>query len=290
MERIKNSRAASFLVIALIYVAAGAVGICVYLALPYTTWLRLLLGDAAATIVVFIFSVILGNASVYDPYWSVQPPVILIGTAIERGVNPQTVLPLIAVTLWGIRLTANWAYTFKGLKFEDWRYRMLKAQTKDWYPAVNFFGIHLMPTLIVYLCVLPAVLAYENTMFYHPAFAAFLLLSFGGIAIELVADIQMQRFRKHHAWLIREGLWKYSRHPNYLGEIMMWWGIGLYSVAAMPDHWYLLGGALAVTMMFLFISIPIADERQSQKPGYEKYKAETHMLLPFKKNNGGKKA
>ncbi len=283
MERIKDSRVASFVVIALVYVVACSSGICVYLALPFAVWLRLLIADAATTVVTFVFSMIFGNASVYDPYWSVQPPVILAAFAIGRGVTLQTLLPLIAVMLWGIRLTANWAYTFKGLKHEDWRYRMFREKTGGFYPIVNFFGIHLMPTVIVYLCILPAVLVYEYTTHYHPAFAAFLLLSLAGTALEFFADIEMQRFRRQDSGLIRVGLWKYSRHPNYLGEILMWWGIGLYSVAAMPARWYLLAGALANTLMFLFISIPMADKRQSRKPGYERYKAETRMLLPVNK-------
>ena len=285
MDRIKDSRAASFVVITLVYVVAGAVGVCVFLALPFAAWLDLLIADAAATAVTFIFSLIFRNASVYDPYWSVQPPVILIGAAIRRGLSLQTALPLIAVLLWGIRLTANWAYTFKGLRFEDWRYRMLKEKTKGLYPFVNFFGIHLMPTVVVWLCTLPAVMVCDHTEYYHPAFAAFLLLSLGGTALELFADIQMHRFRKSGSGLIRTGLWKHSRHPNYLGEILMWWGIGLYSVAAMPSRWYLLGGALAVTLLFIFVSVPMADRRQSRKPGYEGYRAETRMLLPIKKRS-----
>ena len=283
MDRIKNSRALSFLALGAVYLLAGAVGAVVCILLPYTTWLKLLIADCAATVVTFVFSSVFKNSSVYDPYWSVQPPVILAAFAISRGATLINLFPLIAVSLWGVRLTGNWAYTFKGLRFEDWRYRQLREHAGEHYPFVDFFGIHLMPTLIVYLCVLPAVLLYEVGNPFHPLQLVFFAVSLGGTALELAADIQMQRFRKHHAWLIREGLWKYSRHPNYLGEILMWWGVGLYSVFAMPDHWYLLGGALANTVLFLAVSIPIADERQSRKPGYEKYKAETRMLLPFKK-------
>ena len=99
-----------------------------------------------------------------------------------------------------------------------------------------------------------------------------------------VADMQMHKYRKHrNGAFIRVGLWKYSRHPNYLGEILMWWGIGLSVVRAMLRVWYLLAGAVANTVLFFAVSIPMADKRQSRKEGFEDYKKQTRMLLPIKK-------
>ncbi|MBQ7227277.1 MAG: DUF1295 domain-containing protein, partial [Clostridia bacterium] len=82
---------------------------------------------------------------------------------------------------------------------------------------------------------------------------------------------------------IRDGLWKYSRHPNYLGEILMWWGIALYVLCAYPAFWYLMGGALINTIMFLVVSIPLADGRQGKKEGFAEYKSATRILLPLPK-------
>ena len=98
--------------------------------------------------------------------------------------------------------------------------------------------------------------------------------------IQLIADLQMQSFRKSGTGgFIRKGLWKHARHPNYAGEILMWWGIGLASVVSLGGKWQLLCGALINTLMFLFVSIPMADKRQSRKPGFEEYKKETRMLI-----------
>ena len=92
----------------------------------------------------------------------------------------------------------------------------------------------------------------------------------------------MHRHRRlHTGTFIRRGFWKHSRHPNYLGEIIMWWGIGGAAVAAMPSAWYLLGGAFLNTVLFLTVSIPMADARQSRKSGFAEYKSKTRMLLPF---------
>lgn len=283
MDRIKNSRAASFAAVALVYVIAGAAGTAVYQALPYTVWLKLLIADAAATVVTFVFSVVFGNASVYDPYWSVQPIFIVVCFALGNGLTALTAFPFAAIILWGLRLTANWAYTFHGLDREDWRYRVVRSRAGSLYPIANFFGIHMIPTLIVYLCTLPVVLLMESGEPFRVWPLPFFLVSLLGVGLELFADIQMHRFRRSKkGGFIRTGLWKNSRHPNYLGEILMWWGIGLYCVSAMPGIWYLLGGALANTILFLCVSIPMADERQSLKAGWEKYREETNMLLPFK--------
>ena len=103
--------------------------------------------------------------------------------------------------------------------------------------------------------------------------------------MQATADRQMHDFRREHQGeLIRTGLWKYSRHPNYLGEILMWWGIGLSAVFASGGVIRLLLGAFVNTCLFLFVSIPMAEERQSAKPGFERYKAETRMLVPLRKD------
>jgi steroid 5-alpha reductase family enzyme len=189
------------------------------------------------------------------------------------------------VALWGIRLTANWAYTFANLKHQDWRYTMLKEKTGKYYPIINFVGIHLVPTLIVYACVLPAVFVMQSGVNNVFSFV-FIVISLLAATMQGVADIQMHKFRKNKTKenFIRNGLWKYSRHPNYLGEILMWWGVGLASVFALGwNSWYLLCGAVLNTLLFLFVSIPMADQRQSRKEGFEEYKKQTFSLLPLPK-------
>ena len=108
----KKNRLLSFLIILAIYLLASIVGIICYNILELAFWLKILIADISATIIVFIFSVLLKNASVYDPYWSVAPIVILIALACEYSINLTGWLSVIAVVVWGIRLTLNWAYTF----------------------------------------------------------------------------------------------------------------------------------------------------------------------------------
>ena len=284
MKMLKQNRAASFIVVAVVYIIAIAVGVLVYRALDLDWWLSLLIADLLATVATFIFSLIFKNASVYDPYWSVQPPVILVAFAIGRELTLLGILLLLVVSFWAIRLTANWAYTFADLNHQDWRYTMLKEKTGVFYPIINFVGIHMVPTLVVYGCVLPAVYAIREALSANIPSIICLCVSLGAAVMQGIADIQMHKYRKNrNGAFIRIGLWKYSRHPNYLGEILMWWGVAAAVVLASPSTWYLAAGAVANTILFLAVSIPMADGRQSRKAGFAEYKAETRMLLPIKK-------
>ena len=286
---IKN-RFAALAVIIVIYILAAICGTFVYnffagsRGLSYP--LSLFLADAAATVFVFIFSLIFKNASVYDPYWSVQPPVILAIALAKAGAsNGGAGTPIMgwllfaAVLFWALRLTANWAYNFESFEYQDWRYVMSKEKTGPAYPLINLLGIHMFPTCVVYLCVLPAVTVIAEKAAFKPATVIFIALCFAAAIFQGIADIQMHKFRNSGVGgFIRTGLWKHSRHPNYACEILMWWGVGLASVFALGGKYWLLTGAAVNTIMFLVVSIPMADKRQARKPGFEEYKKATRML------------
>ena len=282
-----KTRSTSLTVITFIYILAAFCGLFTYNYLTdiysFSYQPALFLADVIATVLVFIFSLIFRNASVYDPYWSVQPPVIL-GLALAKVDSDNPLfgcLLFTAVLFWGLRLTANWCYNFKSFEYQDWRYVMLKEKSGILYPFVNLMGIHMFPTCVVYLCVLPAVTAIAEGAELKPVCLAFIALSIAAAAFQGIADIQMHKFRASGVGgFIRTGLWKHGRHPNYACEILMWWGIGLASVISLGwENWYLLSGAAINTLMFLFISIPMADKRQSRKPGFAEYKKETRLLF-----------
>jgi steroid 5-alpha reductase family enzyme len=161
---------------------------------------------------------------------------------------------------------------------------MLHEKTGKAYPLINFIGIHMVPTLVVYGCILPAVFAIAEAAPPTVGSVICVCVSFAAVILQGYSDILMHRFRKSGTGgFIRTGPWKYARHPNYLGEICMWWGIGLACVCAMPERWWLLAGALANTLLFIFVSVPMADGRQSKKPGFAEYKKQTRVFFPIRK-------
>lgn len=281
----KQNRTAGFFVIAAIYVVAFCAGRLIYRMLDANWVLRVLAADTAATLIVFLAGLPLGNASVYDPYWSVAPLVILPLCIADFGVWSIGSAALLAcIVYWGVRLTANWAYTFRDLDHQDWRYTMLRQASGPWYPLVSLFGIMLFPTFVVFLCLLPA-LFYIRTGGVNAVTLAGFAVCMLATTLQLVADMQLHRFQANatgRAQTIRTGLWRYSRHPNYLGEMMMWWGVAIVPVSVRPALWYLCAGAAVNTLMFIFISIPMAEKRLSEyKTGFSEYKKQTNMLFPF---------
>jgi steroid 5-alpha reductase family enzyme len=277
----------SFAVITLSYLLAAAVGFAVFfLTAQFGFIFRVFIADVAATVLIFLIGTLLGNASVYDPYWSVAPIVIISASFMFQGTLRLEALPLLgAIWFWGVRLTANWAYTFSGLHRQDWRYDLLKDKSSAWFPLVNFLGIHLFPTLIVFSVMVPALVYLEDPAIRTMTIPA-LLICYAAAALQMVSDFQMHRFRKSadRTEIIHIGLWEHSRHPNYLGEILMWWGVYLVMLSVLPQYVYLAVGPLANTLMFLFISIPMAEKRlAANKSDFERYYNETRVLLPIPK-------
>ncbi|OYN75806.1 hypothetical protein CG716_24480 [Mycolicibacterium sphagni] len=251
-------------------------------------WLDALIADVLATLVVFIFSRAYRNSSFYDAFWSVIPPLLLVywWAAGPLGLDSlRCWLVAIVVGYWAVRLTGNWVYSFPGLHHEDWRYPLLRDSAGRWEFLADLFGIHLVPTLQVFLGMLPVYVAVTRT---GPGLVWLSWVAFAvGIAavtLELVADTQMHRFvrDKQPGAVMDRGLWSWSRHPNYFGEISFWFALALFGVAAAPaDAWWLFVGVIAMVAMFLGASIPMMEKRSlARRPQYQDVIDRVSMLIP----------
>lgn len=267
--------------IGLIYILAFVVGWLVCRAVP-GMMLRLFVFDAAATVVTFIFSVLLHNSSVYDAYWSLTPMIMSLWLFWEEKANsPMQGLFLLVFNIWSLRLTLNWVAVFTDFSYEDWRYRKYRDETpKLLWPIVNFGGIHMMPTLVVFGGMLPLfeIVKHPMNALALPGIAVMGL----GIGLEYFADRQMHRFLEtaRRGETCRLGLWSWSRHPNYLGEITQWVGVFLTMLPYAPEKWYYGIGALSIAVMFNTVSIPLMEKRQlSRRADYMQYQMETSRLL-----------
>ena len=246
-------------------------------------YFAILIADATATVVVWLSGVILRTASAYDPYWSLQTLVIYLSLLIKyNNWHVGTILLLAVLVLYSSRLTINFIIGFHSLGYVDWRYKMLKAKSGKFYQVVNLLGICMFPTLVVYLASLPAIAYVTITEFSLLDIIGVSIIALGTL-LELIADTQMKAFvkiRKDRSEVLNRGVWRFSRHPNYLGEISIWFGVALTLILSRFNYWYFLVGALINLLMFLFISIPMEEKHfEEYKPDYEQYKKETHMLL-----------
>ncbi len=239
-----------------------------------------------STLVIYGFATAFDNGSFFDAYWTVIPPlaaIFWIGQAADAAVMRQIVVTVL-VFAWGIRLTANWAIGWTGLDHEDWRYVDLyeKSPLPKW--ATRLFGVHLFPMFQVFLgclAMIPA-LAYGGGAFGWLDVVA-MVVTGGAILIEAVADEQLRAFvrTKEPGDIMKSGLWAYSRHPNYFGELGFWWGLFLFGLAADPGWWWTGIGALAMTLMFHFASVPMLDTRSlERRPEYAEHMKRVNAIVP----------
>ena len=246
-------------------------------------YLSILLADIIATIIVWASGVILKTASAYDPYWSLQTLAIYLCLLFKyQNWHVGTILLLVVISLYSFRLTLNFILGFHSLSYVDWRYKMLKQKTGKFYQVVNLLGICMFPTLVVYAASLPA-MAYAFVTAFSMLDVIGLSIIVLGVLLELIADLQMKKFvkqRTDRSQVLDKGLWRYSRHPNYLGEISIWFGVALTLIISHFNYWFFIAGAVVNLLMFLFISIPMEEKHfKDYKPDYEQYKNDTSMLL-----------
>ncbi len=243
--------------------------------------------DLAATAAVFAFSVLHRNSSLYDPYWSVAPvPIVLYWAATGAGDPARATLAVALVCAWAVRLTWNCLARWRSLAQEDFRYAEIRARTGRLYWPASLAAIHLMPTLWVFLGLLPlyAALARPGR---PPGIldAAGAAVALGAIAVEAVADGQLHAFlraRRDPEAILDRGLWARSRHPNYLGEVAFWWGLWLLGVAADPAWWWTVAGPVAITLLFALVSVPWMDRRMAARhPAWRERLRTVPALLPW---------
>lgn len=281
----KLSRPAS-LIVAAVYIISFAAGVLVFCLLSGTfdTLLSFLAADAAAAVVVWLAGVVFNNASMYDPYWSVAPIVLIIAfITLAQNINAVSLLYLLLFLFWGVRLTLNWIIGWKGMRHQDWRYTMLRDKNPKLWFLTNFFGINMLPTLFVFAGLIPAYYAIINGTCVNVVTVLGAAICAGAVLLEIVSDAQMRSFRRaaqNGGLNMDTGLWRYSRHPNYLGEVSFWWGVWVIQISVVPGIVWTVFAPIAMTLLFVFISIPMMEKRLLEtKQGYAEYKKATSMLM-----------
>ena len=252
-------------------------------------WLKITIWHLYATVFIYVGSVLLKNSSLYDPFWSVAPIPIVVYLAIQSENSILLkLLVIFPIMLWALRLTRNWIISWRGFEHEDFRYVDLKNTGKFKAEFINFFGIHLFPAFIVNICLYPLMYIFVNNVDVNLSLYFASAFTFFAVVLETIADEQMRIFRENSenkGKTMKYGLWKYSRHPNYLGEIGFWFGIYFMGISSGLAPFYLIICPLAMLALFVFASCPMMDNRSlKNRKDYQEYMQKTSqlMLLPPK--------
>ena len=241
----------------------------------------------------FVLGLVLANHSIFDFNWSMLPAAFftpyfaLHPTAPPLGARFWLIF--VAVSLWSLRLTGNWLYK-GGLGFEDFRYINYRKQMS---PAVFFVfayvALFLVQAGMIYAMCTPIYVALRAGTSVNLLDYLATLMVVGATLGELVADTQLHRFRARRdagqtsQRFCTEGLWSWSRHPNYFFEICVWWGVYLFAVAATGQwlHWTILG-PLTIHGLFLGGSVRLTEAHElARKPEYAEYQRTTSRLVPW---------
>lgn len=283
VRRLRLGRRASFVLVLAVYASAAAVGLGAAHMWGGDATAALSVSFVASTLAVFAWSVGTGNSSCFDAWWSAAPGLAVWLLPSEGGARAWLVRAL--VTAWALRLTWNWARGWPGLVHEDWRYVDLRNKSGRAWWLVSLLAIHLFPCALVLLGSLPMVPALAHSTPLDWLGLVGVLVAGCSIAIETLADEQLRAFTQSKPprdAIMQTGLWAYSRHPNYLGEVGFWWGLALIALGAGGEAW-VVAGALSITALFMLASIPMMEKRHAAKrPAYADYQRRVPMLFPWK--------
>lgn len=196
----------------------------------------------------------------------------------------QAIAVNLLVTLWGVRLAWHIFKRHRN-KSEDSRYAAWRKQWGRAFYLRSYLQVFLLQGVFLFLIVSPVLLLNQavrttNSLAVYLGIAIWL----GGFFFESVADAQLARFVRNPAntgKIMQSGLWRYSRHPNYFGEVTMWWGIFVVALSV-PNGIYTIVGPLTITTLILFVSgIPLLEKRYKSQPAYQEYSRRTSVFIPL---------
>jgi steroid 5-alpha reductase family enzyme len=187
------------------------------------------------------------------------------------------------VSLWGMRLSFHILNRFRRSS-GDKRYADIANTWASHVVLRSYCNIFLTQALITVVISLPVMIIMLNPLQLNGWLIVGLLVWLQGFIWEAVGDHQLRQFLANPAnkgKLLTTGLWKYSRHPNYYGEISQWWGLAIIALAA-PFGWFGLLGAVMITLLITKISgVPLLEASQQKNPAWKEYAAHTSVLVPF---------
>jgi len=195
---------------------------------------------------------------------------------------PRQIIATLLIGIWGIRLSSYLLYRYhkkEDLRFKDWKVEWTLrsiGETIWWVCGFQLFLLLIMsaPIIIINLCS-----GAGFNMLDCIGTAGYIM----GFIIENIADYQLYRFTSnsaHDGQIMKEGLWRYSRHPNYFGESVMWWS--LYLIAfSVPYGFLTIGAPITIYLTLRYFSAPLIEKKLANNPDYQEYQARTNMFIPL---------
>lgn len=250
--------------------------------------LSILTSIAIATLSYFIGRRKGRRFDVIDSFWGI----LFIGISMINFIATDTksfykVATLLIVFIWGLRLSVHIFRRWLRTTSEDPRYvQMRKNWPKKLFNLQIYARIYILQAVLAVIVCLPIITILNSTHQPNLLFIVGAIVWILGFIFETVADKQLKNFiedPKNKGKLMTKGLWSVSRHPNYFGEITLWWGFAIMSLSVKNGWLGILGTAL-ISFLIIFVSgVPLAEKRTALKPGWAEYTKKTNKLLPLRR-------
>tara|TARA_B100001123_G_C15342742_1_gene1035684 strand:+ start:2950 stop:3759 length:810 start_codon:yes stop_codon:yes gene_type:complete len=236
---------------------------------------------------IWLISVILRNSSIVDIFWGIA--FILLSYAYTNSVETlglRQVIVLLAVHSWALRLSLyllwrNWNQP------EDARYLAMRTKWGARWATRSLFVVFWLQGTVAWVVSFPLHLALTSPLTELTTFTgiAGLALFLFGFLFEVIADWQLAQFKANphnKNFVCNQGLWRYTRHPNYFGEAVLWWGLSLFAITTTSTLWVLLSPALMTVLLLKFSGVVLLEKNlNTSKQGYGDYKLTTNAFVPW---------
>jgi len=240
----------------------------------------------------WLLSLRLRDASIIDTFWGLG--FVLIGWlcfADGAGAPHRRLALAVMASLWGLRLAAHIGTRNHG-RGEDFRYARLRARDGDRFWLTSLYRVYLVQAALIWVVALPIEVgaAHGGGNALGPVDWLGVAIWAAGLSCEALGDLQLRRFKadpSSHGQVMDRGLWRYSRHPNYFGDVIAWWGIGIVGLGDGGAWWALAGPAVNTVILVALTGKPLLESTIGQRrPGYAEYVARTSGFVPLPPRRG----
>ncbi len=233
----------------------------------------------------FVVSLVKKRNDVADVAWGMGFVLMAwVSFFLGKSQGSSGLLACLLVSIWGFRLAWH-IYARNKDKAEDYRYAKWREEWGKWFYLRSYLQVYLLQGFLLFLIVLPILLINESAagelgFLYFLGLVVWIL----GFVFESVGDSQLAKFikePKNKGKLMQSGLWRYTRHPNYFGEVIQWWGIWLVSIPVVNIFISIIG-PLTITFLILKISgIPLLEKKMEENSEFAEYKRRTNKFIPW---------
>ena len=238
---------------------------------------------AAIMVLLWLVSLATKNSSSVDIFWGIGFVIIVWTTFFAaQTTSSRSILVLVLTSIWGLRLGGYLAWRNLG-KGEDYRYRAMRNRIGPNFPLVSLFVVFGLQGLIMWVVSIPIQVVHFGTTPLGWIDAIGVGFWTVGWLFESIGDLQLARFKAkpdNRGQVMDRGLWRYTRHPNYFGDFMVWWG--LYLIAAATGAWWTIFSPILMSILLLRVSgvTLLESSLKKNRPGYEDYVARTSSFFP----------